>query len=161
MRRKRVALLSTELDVQRVAAQDRANSVQTKASFLVVAAGLFSASTGATAAAVPKTWASVEAAHYVPVLPILFALVTVVFCAMSLWPTAQSVVIPGKLKDEWIDSTKSDYALEVFLLQVKVDAWNDLQRVNGTRVTYLKWGFGFLVAAVAATLVNVLIHALV
>jgi hypothetical protein len=159
-REDRIALLSTELDVQRADAQDRATSVQNKASFLVVAAGLFSASTGTIDMVEPNVWADSAVAHFLPGLPILFGLATVVFCALALWPTAQQVVIPQKLTDEWLDTPQSADALREFLLRMKVEAWDELQRITDRRVVYLKWGFGFLVLAVAATLLVVVLRAL-
>jgi len=155
-----VQQLSTELDVQRAAAQDRATSVQTKASFLVLAAGLFSASTTAVDVTQPSALAGIAAAPYLPVLPILCALATVVFCALALWPTAQQVVIPQKLTDDWLETSEGAEALEEFLLRMKVEAWDELQKITDRRVTYLKWGFGFLVAAVAAAAATVVLRVL-
>lgn len=142
-RRLRVRLLDEEANVQREAAAERARSVQNKASFLVIAAGFLAGSAFLS----PK-----EVWWIIAILPPLFALATVILAAVALWPANLDVIGPRELKRQWVDSDKSDYALEMFLLECKVVEWEELQARTNSRVKALKAGFVFLALAVAATL---------
>jgi hypothetical protein len=148
VRRKRVALLSAETDVERLAAQDRATSVQNKASFLVLAASLLTGSSFLDPA---------KAAWPLIFVPLAFTLATVVLSAVALWPANLRVIDPRLLKNKWIDEKASDYELEVFLLEAKVQAYEDQQQRTNTRVRALKASFVLFVIAVAATLVVVVV----
>ena len=142
-RRLRIRLLDEEADVQRESAAERARSVQNKASFLVVAAGFLAGSAFLS----PKdVW------WIIAILPPLFALATVILAAIALWPANLDVIGPRKLTRTWVDTDKTDYALEVFLLECKVKEWEEVQARTNTRVRALKAGFVFLTLAVAATL---------
>jgi hypothetical protein len=148
MRRKRVALLSSETDVQRLAAADRATSVQNKASFLVLAAGILSTSSLFVPAKLGLLALS----------PLVFTFATVIFAAVALWPANLRVIDPRLLKNKWIDSKLTDYDLEVFLLEAKVQAYEDQQSRTNTRVRALKVGFVLFAIAVAALFVVVLVR---
>lgn len=148
VRRKRVALLSTETDVERLAAQDRATSVQNKAAFLVLAASLLTGSSFLDPA--KDAWPLIF-------VPLTFTLATVVLSAVALWPANLRVIDPRLLKNKWIDARATDYELEVFLLEAKVQAYEDQQRQTNTRVRALKASFILFVVAVAATLAVVVI----
>lgn len=146
VRRRRVALLSAETDVERVAAADRATSVQNKASFLVLAASLL---TGSSFLEPSKmSWP-------VTFVPLAFTLATVVLSAVALWPANLRVIDPRLLKNKWIDAKATDYELEVFLLEAKVRAYEDQQQRTNMRVRALKASFVLFVVAVAATLLAV------
>ncbi|NEM91613.1 hypothetical protein [Galbitalea soli] len=148
--RDRLAMLGAEVDAQRLAAQDRATSVQNKASFLVLAAGLLA---GSNVIAPKVDW-------LLSTLPLLFTLVTVVAAAVALWPADLRVIEPRLLKDKWLGARESDIAIEGMLLEAKVQAYEYQQARTTTRVRALKTGFVFFVAAVTATLLVVLIGAL-
>lgn len=145
-RRRRIALLSAETDVERLAAADRATSVQNKASFLVLAASLLTGS---------SVLGPVKVGWPMTVVPLVFALATVALSAVALWPSNLRVIDPRLLKNKWIDADATDYALEVFLLEAKVQAYEDVQKRTNTRVRALKASFVLFVIAVAATLVVV------
>jgi p-aminobenzoyl-glutamate transporter AbgT len=141
-RRRRVALLNTETDVQREAAATRASSVQSKASFLVLAAGVV-----ATSALFQPTKLGLLAFS-----PLVFTLASVILAAIALWPANLRVIDPRLLKNKWIDARASDYELEVFLLEAKVRAYEEQQARTNTRVRALKAGFVLFVIAIASLL---------
>src|SRR5690554_5339839 len=77
-RRKRFALLNAEADIQREVAAERARSVQTKASFLVVIAGLLAG------ASFDTPW---DSEYWLfSAVPLALALATVVAAVIALWP---------------------------------------------------------------------------
>jgi p-aminobenzoyl-glutamate transporter AbgT len=142
-RRARVDLLSTEADVQRQAATDRANSVQNKASFVVVAAGLLTTSSVIT----PDKVGGLVA------IPLVLTLATVILSAVALWPAHLKVVEPRLLTDKWLDTKKSDDDLAAYLLEAKVEAFEQQQARTDTRVKALKASFVLFSVSVAATVV--------
>jgi hypothetical protein len=139
-RRKRIDLLSTEADVQRQAAADRATSVQNKASFVIVAAGLLTTSSLLD----PK-------AHWLVAIPLLLTLATVILSAVALWPAPLKVIEPRLLVDTWLNTKAGDDDLAAYLLEAKVEAFEQQQARTDSRVAALKWSFVALSASVAAT----------
>jgi p-aminobenzoyl-glutamate transporter AbgT len=142
LRRLRIDLLSTEADVQRQAASDRATSVQNKASFVVLAAGLLTT----TSLLDPK-------AQWLVAIPLVLTLATVILSAAALWPARLKVIEPRLLVKKWLDTKASDDALAAYLLEAKVEAFEQQQARTDTRVKALKWSFVLLSASVAATAV--------
>jgi hypothetical protein len=148
-RRLRVALLNAELDIQRVTADERSRSIQTKASFLVVAAGFLAGSVFGNQPDNVYWWVSI--------LPLALALASVVLSAVALWPAGRDTADPVGLRDKWIDSTETAYALEIYLLKLKTNIYTATQDINDRQVKALKTGFVVLILAiVAAVLVSLL-----
>lgn len=143
-RRQRVALLNAELDVQRETATERARSIQVKASFLVVVAGLLAGTAFDTPKGFEHWWLST--------LPLVMALGTVVAATIALWPAPAGAIDPEKVWSKWIDSTHGAYSLEIYLLKLKVVAYNEMQLRTNARVTALKVGFVLLSIAIAIAL---------
>jgi hypothetical protein len=139
-----VALLNAELDIQRVTADERARSIQTKASFLVVAAGFLAGSVFGNPPPNVFWWVSI--------LPLVLALGSVVMSAVALWPAGRGVADPVALRSIWIDSTKSAYELEIYLLKLKTDVYTAAQNRNDEQVKALKRGFILLIVAIAAAI---------
>ena len=151
MRRKRVALLTVEADVQREEASRRADSIQTKASLLILAATFLA---GLTFLA-PATGHRMQLLLTVCLSTrAISALGAVILSVIALWPISLNVVDTRKLKRKWVDSDASDYALEMALLETKVVVWEELSRGSKSRVFALKWGFIFAAVAFTATLVG-------
>jgi hypothetical protein len=140
-KRARIDLLSTEADVQRAAAVDRATSVQNKASFLVVAAGLLTTSSLIT----PDRVGGLVA------IPLVLTLATVILSAVALWPAHLKVIEPRLLVSKWLNAKAGADALAAYLLEAKVEAFEQQQARTDTRVKALKAGFIVFSASVAAT----------
>jgi hypothetical protein len=152
-RRKRVALLNDELDIQREVAAERARSVQTKASFLVVIAGLLAG------AAFDTPWGT--ASWALSAVPLVMALGAVVAAVVALWPAPAGAIDPVAVRAKWIDNTQGSYELEIYLLKLKTTAYSDMQDRTNKRVIALKVGFILLSVAIAAALVVFVIQRLI
>jgi hypothetical protein len=149
-RRKRVALLNSEADVQREVAAERARSVQTKASFLVVIAGLLAG------ASFDTPWGSQH--WWLLAVPLALALSTVVAAVVALWPAPAGAVDPEAIRSIWVDNTKDSYDLEIYLLTIKTFAYTEMQNRTNKRVAALKIGFILLSVAIAAELVIIVLQ---
>jgi hypothetical protein len=148
----RVALLNAEADTQREVAAERARSVQTKSSFLVVIAGLLAGASFDAPLGSDSWWLAA--------VPLALALATVVTAVVALWPAPAGAINPAAIRSMWIDNTQGSYELEIYLLKVKTVAYTETQDRTDRRVTALKIGFVLLSAALAAALVVYIIQRL-
>ncbi|WP_156891394.1 hypothetical protein [Agromyces subbeticus] len=137
--------MNTEADIQREVAAERARSVQTKASFLVVIAGLLAGASFDTPHGSGCWWLSA--------IPLALALGTVVAAVVALWPAPAGAADPAAIRSIWIDNTQGSYELEIYLLKVKTVAYSEMQARTNKRVTALKIGFILLSAAISTALV--------
>lgn len=144
-RRLRIALLNEESNIQRDVAAERARSVQTKASFLVVIAGLLASTAFDTSEDSSLWWLST--------IPLSLALGTVVAAVVALWPAPAGAIDPAAVRATWVDNAKGSYELEIYLLKLKVIAYTEMQNRTNKRVTALKVGFILLSVAIASALV--------
>lgn len=150
---ERVRLLSAELDASRHAAVERTRSTDTKASFLVVAAGFLAGVTGSELVRA-ETW-------FVGIIPLVLTLATVIVSAVVLWPRRLSVPSGPEMVKAWVDADITPEELEDNILEVKskeVDKRNDQ---NERKAKLTSWGFVLLIAAMLSALVVVVVGAVV
>ena len=149
-------MLSIEADFQRVDAAKRAESIQTKASLLILAATFLAGS---------AFLSPVEDHRWELILTIatsaraVSALGAVILSVVALWPMDLDVVDPRKLKNKWVDSIESDYALEMALLETKIVVWEEISQRSKSRVFALKWGFSFAAFSFTTALVGMTLSA--
>lgn len=109
----RVRLLSAELDNIRAASLERTKLLNTKASFVVVAAGLIgsASSTGVRESESALLW----------LIPFGLTFLTVLTCTITLWPKKLRVAGAEGLVGELKVSESSRDEAEDFLLRIKVE----------------------------------------
>jgi len=149
----RIRLLSAELDESRRAAVERSRTNDTKASFLVVAAGFLAAITGSELVEA-RTW-------FVGILPLLFTLATVVVAAVVLWPRRLSVPSGPEMVAAWVNADMTAEDLEDHILEVKSKEVKNRNEQNERKAELTSWGFSLLIAAMASALVVVVVDAVV
>ena len=149
----RTRLLSAELDESRRAAVERARTNDTKASFLVVAAGFAAAITGSELVEA-RTW-------FMGIIPLLLTLATVVVAAVVLWPRRLSVPSGPEMVAAWVDADMTAEDLEDHILEVKSKEVMNRNKQNERKAKLTSWGFSLLIAAMASALVVVVVGAVV
>lgn len=149
----RIRLLSAELDESRRAAVERSRTNDTKASFLVVAAGFLAAITGSELVDA-QTW-------FVGIVPLLLTLATVVVAAIVLWPRRLSVPSGPDMVSAWVNADMTAEDLEDHILEVKSKEVKNRNKQNERKAQLTSWGFSLLIAAMASALVVVVLDAVV
>lgn len=150
---ERVRLLSAELDESRSAAVERTRTTDTKASFLVVAAGFLAGIAGAELIS-PDTW-------FIGLIPLALTLATVVSSAVVLWPRALKVPSGPEMVKLWVDADMTAEALEDHILEVKSTEVANRNTQNERKAEWTKWGFLLLIASMASALVVLVVDAIV
>lgn len=148
----RTRLLSAELDTLRDSAWERTRSIDTKASFVVVSAGVVAAATS-TGLISADTW-------FLGAIPLGLTLATIIVAAAALWPVAIKHPTGQALVDRWLDTCESLDALEIYLLKMKASEIRLRNDANQRRGKLTKWAFKLLIAAVATTLVVAILNAI-
>lgn len=152
-RAQRVRLLSAELDESRNAAVERSRTTDTKASFLVVAAGFLAGVTGSELVS-GETW-------FIGVVPLGLTLATVVVAAVVLWPRRLRVPSGPDMVKMWVDADMTPEVLEDHILEVKSKEVENRNKQNERKAGLTSWGFLLLIAAMASALAVVIIGAVV
>lgn len=146
-------LLSAELDESRNAAVERTRTTDTKASFLVVAAGFLAGVTGSELVS-DETW-------FVGVVPLVLTLATVVVAAVVLWPRRLRVPSGPDMVKMWVDADMTPEVLEDHILEVKSKEVENRNKQNERKAGLTSWGFLLLIAAMASALTVVIIGTVV
>lgn len=149
----RIRLLSAELDESRRAAVERTRTTDTKASFLVVAAGFLAGVTGSELVRA-ETW-------FVGVVPLALTIATVVVAAVVLWPRRLRVPSGPDMVKMWVDADMTPDDLEDHILEVKSKEVSNRNDQNERKAKMTSWGFVLLIAAMLSALVVVIIGAVV
>jgi len=137
---ERMNLLHDEVDRIREAAGERARGVDTKASFLVVAAGVVAPATLMERAGVPAVLVA---------LPLVFVLISIVLATVALWPRKRLDLGAQHLFDLFYDSEDSRIRMEVRILKMKVQASNKRESRTRMLAVFTSAGFVSLTLAVA------------
>lgn len=148
----RVRLLNEELSQLRGAAVERTRTTDTKASFLVVAAG-FLAGVAGSELVDSDTW-------FIGLVPLSLTLATVVVSAMALWPRALSVPSARSVVDTYVNADMSPETLEDHLLEIRTKEVEKRNTQNESKAGLTKWGFILLIAAMASSLAVVVVTAI-
>jgi hypothetical protein len=136
---QRVQMIHDEVNLMRADASDRARSVDSKASFLAVSAGVI------IAAAASSQWTQPWG---LAILPMSFSAIGLVFAAIALRPGTRPDVTPQILFDRWADSEKYPATVEADILKSKVAAFTKRESVIRSRARSTSIGFAFLIAGV-------------
>jgi hypothetical protein len=140
----RVRLIHNEVDLMRADAADRARSVDFKASFLAVSAGVI------IAAAASSDW---HQPLLLALLPMTFSALGLGFAAIALRPGTRPDVTPQILFDRWADSERQAATVEADILKSKVAAFAEREKMIRSRARSTTIGFSFLLAAVLSLVV--------
>lgn len=152
LKQARVRLLNEELSQLRAAAVERTRTTDTKASFLVVAAG-FLAGVAGSELVNADTW-------FIGLVPLSLTLATVVVSAMALWPRALSVPSARFVVNQYVDADMTPESLEDHLLEIRTKEVEKRNEQNESKAGLTKWGFILLIAAMASSLAVVVVTAI-
>lgn len=151
-RSKRIRILNAELDVIRNASYERSRTIDTKASFIVVAAGVLASVTGLSLV-VAETW-------FIGLVPFGLTIAAVAVATVALWPRKIGLPSAREVVDAWVDADMPAYELEDNVLEVKAQEVTNRDSLNEKRAGLTNWGFSLLLAGLASTLVVVILNAI-
>lgn len=151
-RTKRIRVLNAELDVLRTAATERSRTIDTKASFIVVAAGVLASVTGLSLVNV-DTW-------LIGLLPFNLTVAAVAVAIVALWPRKIGVPSAREVVDTWVDADIAADELEDNVLEVKAQEVSNRNTQNEERAQLTNWGFSLLLAGLVTSLITVTLNAL-
>lgn len=137
--------------MSRHAAVERTRTTDTKASFLVVAAGFLAGVAGSELVSA-ETW-------FVGIVPLVLTIATVVVSAVVLWPRRLSVPSGPEMVKNWVAANITVEQLEDNLLEVKSREVEKRNHQNERKAKLTSWGFVLLIAAMLSALVVVVIGA--
>jgi len=142
----RIRLLSSELDNIRLSSLERTRSIDTKASFVVVAAGVI-------AAAAFDSLNNSDIGLFA-IFPVALTVATVVVAAVALWPAKLESASGRDVVNEWVDAAMTPDDLEDSLLEVKVVEIEFRDARNESKGLATKWAFGLLVSSLVTALIT-------
>lgn len=143
-RLQRIRLLSSELDTLRNAAIERTRSIDTKSSFVVVAAGVLAGATF-TGLVDARSW-------YLGLVPFALTVATIIAAAVSLWPSTIDSPSGRFLVTRWVNASERMEAMEDYILEVKVREIEKRNSKNEKRAKATKSAFVLLVSGVVTAL---------
>jgi len=144
-RAARIRLLNGELEQLRATALERTRQTETKASFIVVAAGVLASATGIELITT-DTW-------LIGLAPFGLTIATVLVSTAALWPRTLQVPSARSIVDRWVDADTTPTDLDDYLLEVKAVEVELRDQQNEIRMKWAKRGFGLLLASLLATMV--------
>jgi hypothetical protein len=151
-RTKRIRILNAELDVIRNASYERSRTNDTKASYIVVAAGVLASVTGLSLV-IEGTW-------FVGFVPFALTIAAVAVATVALWPRKLGLPSARQVVDTWVDADMPADELEDNVLEVKTLEITNRDALNEKRATLTNWGFSLLLGGLATTLVVVILNTL-
>lgn len=150
-RTKRIRILNAELDVLRGASAERSRTIDTKASFVVVVAGVLASVTGLSLVTT-DTW-------LVGLVPFALTVAAVAVATAALWPRKIDLPSAREVVDAWVDADMPADELEDNVLEVKAQEVTNRDAQNEDRAKLTNWGFGLVLAGLVTTLVVVTLNA--
>ncbi|WP_188742700.1 hypothetical protein [Agromyces bauzanensis] len=151
-RAKRIRILNAELDVLRGASSERSRTIDTKASFIVVVAGVLASVTGLSLVST-ETW-------LVGLLPFGLTVAAVAVATAALWPRKIDLPSAREVVDAWVDADMPADELEDNVLEVKAQEVTNRDAQNEKRAKLTNWGFGLVLAGLVTTLAVVILTTL-
>lgn len=142
---QRMRLIHEELDRLQLDANDRSNSVASKASFLAVASGVIITATTV------QIW---HVAWYVGALPLVLAAAALACATIALRPGTRIGLSAQRLSDRFLDSTWSPVKVEWSIVRDKVASMTAREANLRQRARVTTAGFIVLLAAVMALVVT-------
>ncbi|WP_146080082.1 hypothetical protein [Clavibacter michiganensis] len=140
-RAQRVRYLADETDRLVEAGAARQQSVDTKASFLAVAAGIV------IAASVSKNW---RVADSIALAPLVFSMLALASAAVALRPGRRRDLTPKGITQRWLDSESTFETVESALLAQKVEAFEIREHEIANRAHVVVLGFVTLLLSTVA-----------
>jgi len=150
-RTKRIRILNAELDVLRNASFERARIIETKSSFIVVAAGVLASVTGLSLV-IAETW-------FVGLVPFGLTVAAVAVATVALWPRKVDLPSARQVVDAWVDADMPADELEDNVLEVKAQEVTNREAQSEKRARLTNWGFALLLAGLGSTLIVVTLNA--
>lgn len=150
-RARRVRLLNAEVEAIGVATAERTRSLDAKASFVVVSAGLLAGGVGATLIRPESSFAGL--------VPLALTIWTVVEAAAALWPLKLKVAGARRLIDNFVDTSESLDAIEDKLLELKTREIENRNTKNEERAAHTRLAFLLLVLSLIASLLVAILNA--
>lgn len=150
-RAARIRLLNAELEVHRTTAQERTRQTETKASFIVVAAGVLASAAGIELITT-DTW-------LVGLVPFGLTIATVAVSTAALWPRPLRVPSARSIVNRWVDVDRSPDDLDDYLLEVKTAEVELRDEQNELRMKWTKRGFRLLLLSLVTVLVVATLNA--
>jgi len=137
----RVRLLSDELDKLMSDASERSESVNSRASFLAVAAGVL------VAAATAQLWTQAE---FVGIVALALASIGLLCAAVALRPAKRPGLIAQRLVDRYFDSRRSALEMEAEIVQDKASVISARESDMRSRAAWIVAGFFALASGTIA-----------
>lgn len=140
----RVVLLSDAVQSLQVQANERARSVDSKAGFLALTAGILVTS---------NVWVPHDKLEWwLTGLPLLLSLIAIGFAVATLRVLSRPTTDASKLLDVWLETPESeDGELQAYLLRSFSRDTAALEALTTSRIKLAKMGFYSLLAAIVAT----------
>ncbi|WP_412161711.1 hypothetical protein [Curtobacterium flaccumfaciens] len=138
-------LVHNEVDLLRAGASDRRRSVDARASFLAVAAGIV------ITASASSQW---RTAGWFAVIPLALATIALALAAIASRPERRTELSATRISDRYLDSEQSPSVIERSILESKVAAIQQQDTALSVRGNFISVGFVFLIAS-ALTLTTV------
>lgn len=151
-RTQRIKILSAELDVLRAAAFERTRTIETKASYIVVVAGVLASVTGVSLVTT-DTW-------LIGLLPFGFMIAAVIVATIASRPRKLGLPSARQVVDTWVDADIPAVELEDNILEVKAKEITKRDESNEKRANITNWGFSLLLGGLVTTLIVVILNAL-
>ena len=143
-RTQRIVALQVELDVHGVRSAERTRTIETKAAY---------ATTAAAVVVVASISLLSPALKDIPaVLPLVFAVVAIVFSTRAIRPLSLGVVSARQLVNRYVEADMPLAELEDHLLEVRTREIEQRDTLNVKRAWAMVWGFKFLTGSVVALL---------
>jgi hypothetical protein len=147
----RLRLIHEELDRLGVDASQRSAGVMSKASFLAVAAGVI------IAASTTRLWV---AQPIIGIFALALACVSLISAAIALRPGSRSELLPQRLVDRYLDSTRNAMSVEREIVIDKSVVLDLRERDLASRAQWVSRGFILLIASTIALCITFAIETL-
>jgi hypothetical protein len=135
---KRMQLVHHEIDLLRGDAADRRRSVDARASFLAVAAGIVITASAAS------QW---KTTGWFAVIPLALATIALALAAIASRPERRTELSATRIFDRYLDSEQPPAAIERSVLESKVAAIRQQETALSTRGGLISAGFVVLIAS--------------
>lgn len=135
---KRMQLVHHEIDLLRGDATDRRRSVDARASFLAVAAGIVITASAAS---------QLKTTGWFAVIPLALATIALALAAIASRPERRTELSATRIFDRYLDSEQPPAAIERSVLESKVAAIRQQETALSTRGGLISAGFVVLIAS--------------
>lgn len=142
-------MIDSEINAYLLVAEQREQSVNNKASFLAVTAGVL------VTAAVTQAWHRFEVFG---MLTMLLASSAITLAAFALRPGSRPGDSPKRLLEMYLDSGKTERVIQVDMMKRKADTASERELALRGRARLVNWGFLALVCSCLALTAGVILE---